>query len=342
MIVRDPTLWAELVEDRPPYWQPGWAALTGKPVGLLVGDGVAGPVVCTPAPAGGVHLASPPGDVGIADFDPRPVVKPDVVPRPRPKPGLPPLRQLAHEAMREVGAVTAFVKTDPHWPVGHVTKASLARWESVPLAGTVFVDAAGFDRDSVSKNVRRSVTRCLEAGYRIDVLEGADARPLLAAFAAAHADTMAAVGATARHRLTVEQLQTVFAAPWWQATLVVVRSPAGDFAAGDIVLRCGTFAANPWGVTAAEHRGPLAPAVTSAVAAIEAARDAGALELNIGGGLESGDGLEAYKLRYSPCRLEPQHGVRMVLDADAFARSCEMAGVDEEREWFPPWMEEAA
>ena len=287
----DRNQWSDLVKGKSPYWQQSWAEFAGHEAGLLVGDGVMAPVVMK-YENGLLHVASPPGEVGIA-----PVPSDDdlLKPRKKPKPG----RLI--DALAELGASTAFLKEDPF--EGEFE----ADMTTVDLAGSVVFDPFLFDPNVLPKNLRRTLQkteRFTAEVHHWSPMSETGFRLIAEQFCHAHC-------ATVENGLTVERFMKLISSDQWRAAVVVVYGEDRVFAAGDVLLTWGKNAVNPFGATAARYRSE-SPAVKSMVATLQAAKRLGVRVLNVGGGIEPGDQLEWWKLRFGG-RLISQRAVRIDL-----------------------------
>jgi len=291
MLVTDRTEWKRLVQGKSPYWQPTWAELSGFDSGLLVGDGVMAPVVLRRSNNGELHVASPGGDVGVA---PLPDDDDLLKPKRKPRPGR------FVEALAAIGASTAFLKEDPF--DGEFD----ADMPTVDLAGSVEFDVKKFDPNVLPKNFRRTLTKL--SSYPAEIIVN-DFERIAEPFCRAHC-------ATVENGLTADKFMKIVECEEWRTVVVVVWAEDGSFAAGDVLLighhgcvGALSKAVNPYGATAEEYRKD-SPAVLSMVTTFLAARRCGAERLNVGGGIEAGDQLEWWKLRFGG-RLIPQRAVRL-------------------------------
>lgn len=154
---------------------------------------------------------------------------------------------------------------------------------------------------SVSKTFARNVRRCEREGFQVEVLPGpaVDDRTL-DEFATAYTQTMQRAGAAERYFFTRDYLRRCldFDRSW----LAVVRDVGGELAAAELAVASDGHLHSYLAATADRHR--LSSPGKSATLRLMDLADELAHPLNFGGGMSSGDGIEASKLGYANSCLE--------------------------------------
>ena len=303
MLITEIGNWSNLVRDCPPLWLPQWAKRFGE-AGLLVGGGVMAPVVIR-RNGDRTHVSSPPGEVGMcwASDPSRDHVDPSGLLR----------------ALHELGATSAFLKSDPY------LSELVTELPVVELGASVEVIANQF---SVNEMIERAEDRrriwSAISDWPIELLTGPKASAVRSEFCAAYDQTMAKTGLTMSPSDFDELVRDD------RTFVIVVRTPDGQFASAEMVMTNGKYGHVPFGVSADEFR-KQSPSVKSLAFAIYLAADRGVVKLNLGGGLEPGDRLEWWKLRFGSCSLVPQNAVRWSIDGQESTETIP----------FPEWLEAA-
>jgi hypothetical protein len=165
-------------------------------------------------------------------------------------------------------------------------------------------------RYGTSRNERRGfITTCIPAP--------ASAVDQRQAFLQLYFETMARVGASHRYRFTRDYIDQVLSSP--NAWLYLTAAPNGDLAAAGILV-----ASDGWlhyflsGTADAYLRHGAAKNIVLAMVA--AARERG-MPLNLGGGLEAGDGLDLFKQGFANTAA-PFLTSDIIADADAYRSLC--------------------
>jgi hypothetical protein len=172
-------------------------------------------------------------------------------------------------------------------------------------------------------------------GYRVEVLAGPETSvEERAAFHAAYTQTMRRAEASERYFFEPEYFGAVlgFERSW----LLLARSPEGATAAGGIAALSDGLLHYYLGGTVDTHLGD-SPFKNVVEAMVELAEELG-VGLNLGGGVQPGDGLEDFKRGFANGEL-PFHTHEIVCDAAAYRRLSEgRAGSD----FFPLYRAGAA
>lgn len=149
---------------------------------------------------------------------------------------------------------------------------------------------------ALSKSYRRGAARNLRDGWTTRICPGVEVDATTRAeFRAAYVETMQHVDASAAYFFEEDYLAACFdSGVAWLAT---VRTPDGEFAAGELVVRSDDVLHSFLAATRTRFR-ERSPGKNATLAALDLADDVG-LRLNVGGGLRPGDGLEASKRHYT-------------------------------------------
>jgi hypothetical protein len=178
---------------------------------------------------------------------------------------------------------------------------------------------------------RQQIRKNEAAGYEIATVAGRDATDEdLEGFLAVYTETMRVVDAADHYFFDAAYFRTLLASPLtW---LITVTGPEGDCAASALAVRSDGFLHYYLSGTADEHR-RRAPSKNLIVAATDFAEELG-LPLNLGGGVEPGDGLEEFKRGFANTEL-PYRTHELVCDRTAYAELS--AGVEARPGFFPAY-----
>lgn len=177
------------------------------------------------------------------------------------------------------------------------------------------------DRQQIRKN---------EAdGFAVRYIEGVDSTSQdLDAFLAVYTETMHAVSAAEHYFFDRDYFETLLASP--RAALFEVTGPEGDVAAAALTVLSDGFLHYYLSGTADAHR-RRAPSKNLIVAVTDHADELG-LPMNLGGGLEPGDGLEEFKRGFANSEL-PFRAHQLICDWEVYAELSK--GHDAASDFFP-------
>jgi hypothetical protein len=177
------------------------------------------------------------------------------------------------------------------------------------------------DRQQIRKN---------EAdGYAVDSIPGPDAGlSLRRDFHRVYTETMRAVGAADRYLFAEGYFDLLFRSR--QSRIFTVTAPEGDLAAAAIAVVSDGFLHYYLSGTADAHRG-RAPSKNLIVAVTDHAERLG-MPMNLGGGIEPGDGLEEFKRGFANREL-PFRTHELICDRDRYTGLS--AGLPEGSGFFP-------
>jgi hypothetical protein len=163
---------------------------------------------------------------------------------------------------------------------------------------------------------RQQIRKNEAAGYEIASAPGPETDASAhAGFHAVYTETMQAVDAGGRYFFDLAYFERLFASP--RSRLFEVRGPEGDLAAAAIAVISDGFVHYYLSGTADAHR-RRAPSKNLIVAVTDYADELG-LPMNLGGGIEPGDGLEEFKRGFANREL-PFRTHEIVCDAGAYER----------------------
>jgi hypothetical protein len=163
---------------------------------------------------------------------------------------------------------------------------------------------------------RQQIRKNEAAGYGIASVPGPESEPgARAGFHTVYTETMRAVSAGDRYFFDQAYFDQLFASP--RSRLFEVRGPEGDLAAAAIAVTSDGFVHYYLSGTADAHR-RRAPSKNLIVAVTEFAEGLG-LPMNLGGGIEPGDGLEEFKRGFANSEL-PFRTHELICDATAYRR----------------------
>jgi hypothetical protein len=163
---------------------------------------------------------------------------------------------------------------------------------------------------------RQQIRRNQADGYEIGRLPGpetTDGQRL--AFHRVYTETMVAVDADQRYMFELPYFDLLFRSP--RSTLFWVAGPDGDVAAAAIVVISDGFVHYYLSGTAESHR-RRAPSKNLIAAVIDHAEQRG-LPMNLGGGVEPGDGLEEFKRGFANAEL-PFRTHEVICDPSRYAQ----------------------
>lgn len=176
---------------------------------------------------------------------------------------------------------------------------------------------------------RQQIRKNEAAGYRIEWTPGPEAGPAQRQeLHRVYTETMAAVSASDRYLFGPEYFELLLRSP--RSELFVVTAPEGDVAAAAITVRSDGFVHYYLSGTADEHR-RRAPSKNLIVAVTERAEGLG-LPMNLGGGIQPGDGLEEFKRGFANREL-PFRTHEIICDPDRYEQLS--AGRSGESGFFP-------
>jgi hypothetical protein len=167
-------------------------------------------------------------------------------------------------------------------------------------------------RSRFAEQIRRNA----RLGYHVETFAGPEASvEARTSFHAVYTETMERAEAAERYLFDLEYFTTVLGyAPSW---LLLARSAEGATASGAIAALSDGLLHYYLGGTADAHL-DNSPFKNVVEAMIELAEELGT-PLNLGGGVEPGDGLEDFKRGFANAEL-PFHTHEVVCDADAYER----------------------
>jgi hypothetical protein len=175
---------------------------------------------------------------------------------------------------------------------------------------------------------RQQIRKNDAAGYAVSSLHGPEITDeALAGFLSVYEETMRVVDATDRYFFGADYFRALLASPLtW---LLTVTGPEGDCAASALLVRSDGFIHYYLSGTADAHR-RRAPSKNLIVAATDFAESMD-LPLNLGGGVNPGDGLEEFKRGFANTEL-PFRTHELICDPAAYA---ELAAGREDDGFFP-------
>jgi Acetyltransferase (GNAT) domain len=175
---------------------------------------------------------------------------------------------------------------------------------------------------------RQQIRRNERDGYSIERLAGPDAGPgERAAYAAAYDQTMARANAAERYLYGPEYWDRLLSSPY--AWLFLIRAPDGEIAGGAIAVLSDGVVHYYLSGTADDHLS-ASPAKNLIAVVIDFATELDA-PMNLGGGVEPGDSLEAFKRGFANAEL-PFRTHEIVCDPAAYS---ELATDREDSGFFP-------
>jgi hypothetical protein len=175
---------------------------------------------------------------------------------------------------------------------------------------------------------RQQIRKNETAGYELSSLPGPEVTDeALAGFLSVYTETMRVVDAADHYYFDADYFRALLASPL--SWLMTVTGPEGDCAASGLLVRSDGFLHYYLSGTADDHR-RRAPSKNLIVAATEFAESMG-LPLNLGGGLEPGDGLEEFKRGFANREL-PFRTHELICDPRAYA---ELVAGREDDGFFP-------
>lgn len=162
---------------------------------------------------------------------------------------------------------------------------------------------------------RQQIRKNLAAGYSVDWMSGPDTDSSdRAGFHRVYTETMGVVGAADRYRFEPAYFDLLFESP--RSSLFRVVAPEGGLAAAAIVVLSDGFLHYFLSGTADAHR-RRAPSKNLIGAVIDHAEQLG-VPMNLGGGIEPGDGLEEFKRGFANREL-PFRTHELVCDPELYA-----------------------
>jgi hypothetical protein len=185
---------------------------------------------------------------------------------------------------------------------------------------------------SLRSRFGEQIRRNRNLGYRLEVLPGPETSvEQRTSFHAVYTETMRRAEAAERYLFEPEYFGTIlgFKRSW----LLLCRSPEGATAAGGIAALSDGLLHYYLGGTAEAHLGD-SPFKNVVEAMIELAGELG-VTVNLGGGVQPGDGLEDFKRGFANGEL-PFHTHEIVCDPDAYRR---LSGGREDSGFFPLYRE---
>ena len=181
-------------------------------------------------------------------------------------------------------------------------------------------------RDTLGSEVRRNE----RDGFSVALLPGPELdEPTVAAFNQAYDETMRRAGAAERYFFGIEYL--IACLEFERSWLAVVRAPAGELAAAAIAAVSDGVLHYYLAGTADAHR-QASPGKNALLRLLGLADELG-IVLNLGGGVQPGDGLEAFKRGFANA-TRPFMTHEIVCDARAYA---ELAEGREAGGYFPAY-----
>lgn len=163
---------------------------------------------------------------------------------------------------------------------------------------------------------RQQIRKNEAAGYEISALPGPQSSPAArGGFHSVYTETMQAVSAGERYFFDAAYFDQLFASP--RSWLFEVRGPEGDLAAAAIAVLSDGLLHYYLSGTADAHR-RRAPSKNLIVAVTAFAEELG-LPMNLGGGIEPGDGLEEFKRGFANSEL-PFRTHELICDPAAYER----------------------
>lgn len=188
---------------------------------------------------------------------------------------------------------------------------------------------------SLRSRFGEQIRRNRKLGYRLEVLPGLETSvEQRTSFHAVYTQTMRRAEAAERYLFEPEYFATIlgFGRSW----LLLCRSQEGATAAGAIVALSDGLLHYYLGGTAEAHLGD-SPFKNVVEAMIELAGELG-VPLNLGGGVQPGDGLEDFKRGFANREL-PFHTHEIVCDPDAYGR---LSAGRQDSGFFPLYREPAS
>jgi hypothetical protein len=176
------------------------------------------------------------------------------------------------------------------------------------------------DRQQIRKNAAAGYVARSAAGPDTDARDRAELHRV-------YTETMRAVGASERYLFDPAYFDLLLAGP--RSRLFAVAGPEGDVAAAAIVVLSDGFLHYYLSGTADAHRG-RAPSKNLIAAVVDHAEQLG-VPMNLGGGIEPGDGLEEFKRGFANREL-PFRTHELICDAERYA---ELSGDREDGGFFP-------
>lgn len=214
---------------------------------------------------------------------------------------------------------------------GRVTSTSSPWRAAEPWPPTVSIELP-WSIERASGNHRRAVATVERSDVAIDLPRTADWH----AVADLVNQTLDRVGAA--HRTTAEYLAAL-AVEDWRTLLFTARIDGRLVGVALFVARAGVadYWLGGWSKAAMDAKAPVALIAR----ALTTLSEQGVERVELGGGAEPGDGLEAWKRRFGGS-LSWVGEVGEPLDRPAFDAACTAAGVtDEWVDLFPPWLKES-
>jgi Acetyltransferase (GNAT) domain len=169
---------------------------------------------------------------------------------------------------------------------------------------------------AVRPRLAEQIRAAARDGWTVDASPGPEtSAEERGAFERAYTETMHHAAAAERYFFAGEYFEAIlgFDRSW----LLLARSPAGDRAAGAIAALSDGLLHYYLGGTGDAHR--EASPFKSVVAAMLDLADELGVPLNLGGGIQPGDGLERFKRGFANAEL-PFHTHELVCDPEAYAR----------------------
>ena len=178
---------------------------------------------------------------------------------------------------------------------------------------------------------RQQLRKSEAAGYEVTSSHGPDVTDEeLGGFLDVYTETMRAVGASGRYFFDAAYFRGLLASPLtW---MVTVSGPEGEPAAAALLVRSDGFIHYYLSGTADSHR-KFAPSKRLIVASTDFAEERG-MPLNLGGGVQPGDGLEEFKRGFANAEL-PFRTHELICDPAAYAELS--AGKSPEPGFFPAY-----
>lgn len=175
---------------------------------------------------------------------------------------------------------------------------------------------------------RQQIRKNASAGYDVASTPGPDAEARdRADLHRVYTETMRAVAASERYLFEPAYFDLLLGSP--RSSLFIARSPEGDVAAAAVVVLSDGFLHYYLSGTADDHR-RLAPSKNLITAVIDHADELG-VPMNLGGGIEPGDGLEEFKRGFANREL-PFRTHQLICDP---ARYAELSAGREDSGFFP-------
>jgi hypothetical protein len=235
---------------------------------------------------------------------------------------------LWREYAKSQGWVAGYIRLSPRFGINCSTQND----EIKEVKTAVLLDLEGPNILSISsRSIRTKIYQADRQGFEL-----IDSKEVLAGVLACHyPEAMVRVGAHPLFQFSIESLYRWVNAP---GSLVL-----GARLAGAIEAVCLFFVGNDYAeahVMGTSEKGrPLLPWLISKGAS--RLRDRGVKTLDIGGGLQQGDGLSRFKERFGGIP-SPIRAAHQIYDGDRYKALCSAAGLTHPTDWFPAYRAPAA